>query len=68
MNENVFNMKIRKFLKQLSIGALREIERATQAAVAAGTIPKDARLKARAKGAIEALGLHHTVKGDIALE
>lgn len=68
MNEEVFNMEIRKFLKQLGIGAQREIERATQAALAAGTIPADARLQARAELSIDALGLRHVIEGDIALE
>ena len=41
LNEDVFNMQIRKFLKRVSITSQREIEQAVRAAIAAGSLPAD---------------------------
>jgi hypothetical protein len=37
MNEETFNLSIRKFLKMVGVNSQREIERAVDAAVSAGT-------------------------------
>lgn len=68
MNEDVFNMELRKFLKKLGVTSQREIETAVRDALAAGKLSGDASVKVRATVEIEGLDLHHTVDGNIALE
>ena len=40
MDEETFNLSIRKFLKMVGINSQREIERAVAAAMAAGASPR----------------------------
>jgi hypothetical protein len=44
MNEETFNLSIRKFLKTVGVGSQREIEHAVQRAIAAGAIDGKASL------------------------
>jgi hypothetical protein len=67
MNEDVVNMEIRKFLKKVGITSQREIEKALQAAEAAGRLDSGP-LKASMTLEIGALGLVHVVDGEIAVE
>lgn len=48
MNEDVFNMSVRKFLKQVGITAQREIENAVREALVRGRVSGDAKLPAKA--------------------
>jgi len=68
MNDDVFNLAIRKFLKHFGVTAQREIERAVAEARAAGRLQGSETLKARAVLTIEGLGTLATIDGDIALE
>ncbi len=67
MNEEVLNMEIRKFLKLVGVTSQREIEQAVRAAVAAGKVLGDERLKAKVVLTLEGTGLARTIEGDIAL-
>lgn len=67
MNEEVFNLEVRKFLKKLGITAQREIEKAVDAALKAQTLRGDETLKVRARLEIEGLSAEIEVDGDIAL-
>lgn len=67
MNEDVFNMSVRKFLKTLGVTSQREIEKAVRDAVAAGKIPDSGKLKANARVTVEGVGLDFTVDGAIDL-
>lgn len=67
MNDEVFNLAIRKFLKQFGVTAQREIERAVASAVEAGQLSGDERLQARAVLTIDGLGTLASIEGDIPL-
>ncbi|HVM80729.1 MAG TPA: DUF6494 family protein [Stellaceae bacterium] len=67
MNEDIFNMEIRKFLKEVGVTSQREIEIAVRKALAAGKLKNHAKLKATMTLSIPDLGLAHEVKSDIAL-
>ncbi len=68
MNEDAFNMEVRKFLKKVGITAQREIEQAVREAVAAGRIKGDEALSATMTLNIDSLGLRHVIDGTIGLE
>ena len=68
MNDDTFNMSIRKFLKQVGVTSQREIEQAVRAAVESGKLGGSETLKARVTLTVEALGLSHDIDGDITLE
>jgi len=68
MNDETFNLEIRKFLKVFGITAQREIERAVVAARASGTLKGTETLKTRAVLTIEGLGTLATIDGEIRLE
>ncbi len=67
MNEDTFNIEVRKFLKQLGITSQREIESAVRGAIEAGRLKGDEKLKASARVQIEGIGLDYRVEGEIAL-
>ena len=68
MNEDVFNMEVRKFLKKVGVTSQREIEQAVRAAIESGRLASKGKLKARVLLTIEELGLQHEIDGKIALE
>lgn len=68
MNEDVFNMSIRKFLKKVGVTSQREIEHAVQQALAGGKIAGGATLKARVTLTVDAIDLSVPIEGDIDLE
>lgn len=67
MNEDVFNMEVRKLLKLVGVTSQREIENAVRDAVKAGKLKGGETLKARVVLSIDSIGLKHTIDGDIAL-
>ena len=67
MDGVLFNMEVRRFLKQLGVGAQREIEAAVAKAIAEGRLSGTNTLKATARIEIEAAGLKHEIAGDIRL-
>lgn len=68
MNDDVFNLQIRKFLKNFGVTAQREIEHAVQAALTSGKLAGNETLKARAVLTIDGLGTLATIDGEIGLE
>jgi len=68
VNEDVFNMSIRKFLKKVGVTAQREIETAVRDAVDSGKLGGTEKLKAKVTLSLEGAGLSTTVDGDIELE
>lgn len=67
MNDDVFNMELRKFLKQVGVTSQRAIEQAVQQGIADGRIGGTEALKARMVLTIEGLDLRHEVTDDIKL-
>jgi hypothetical protein len=67
VNEDKVNMEVRKFLKEVGVSSQREIENAIAAAVKAGVIKGDAKLKAKMTLQIDAVHLTHVIEDDIDL-
>ena len=67
MDEDVFNISVRKFLKKLGVTAQREIDAAVRAAIADGRLAGDGKVAARATITLEGLGAETVVTGDIEL-
>ena len=67
MNEDTFNIEVRKFLKQLGVTSQREIESAVRRAVETGRLKGDEKLQASARIQIEDIGLDYRVDGEISL-
>ena len=67
MDEDKFNISVRKFLKVVGITAQREIEKAVREALNAGRLQGDETLKAKMTLEIGVLGLTHSVEEDIEL-
>jgi hypothetical protein len=67
MNEEVFNIDLRKFLKTFGIGAQREIEKAVRSAIDAGTLAGTETIRARARLELEGLSLDFVVEEDVRL-
>jgi hypothetical protein len=65
MNEDRFNMDIRKFLKLVGVTSQREIENAVRDALANGRLAESTVLKPRVTLSIPELGLEHVVDGEI---
>jgi hypothetical protein len=68
MNEENFNMSIRKFLKMTGVGSQREIEQAVAKALKSGKLRGNERLSAKMKLTIPAIGLDVDFDGEITLE
>ena len=68
MNEDAFNMSIRKFLKTVGVHSQREIEGAVHQAMAAGKLKGNEGFPAKMTLKIEALGLEVPFEGRITLE
>ena len=67
MNEDVFNMEVRKFLKLVGVTSQRQIESAVRTAVQTGKLKGTERLKARVVLTVDGANLSHTIDGEIAL-
>ncbi|MGD9953786.1 MAG: DUF6494 family protein [Burkholderiales bacterium] len=68
MDQETFNLSIRKFLKMVGVSSQREIEQAVQAALAAGRLKGDEALDARVTLEIPALGVRVPFEGEIKLK
>ena len=68
MNEDNFNMSIRKFLKMTGVGSQREIEQAVAKALAENRLGGVGKLPVSMKLTIPSLGLDVDFSGEIALE
>jgi len=67
MDEDAFNMSVRKFLKKLGVTAQREIEIAVREQLEAGDLKGDERLDAQATVTVNGLSRDVVVTGVITL-
>ena len=68
MDQETFNLSIRKFLKMVGVNSQREIEQAVQAALAAGKLKGGETLAAQVVLEIPALGVRVPFDGEIRLK
>ena len=69
MNEEVFNISIRKFLKHFGVTAQREMERAVRAAIEDGRLRgSEARIPVRATLVVDGVVTDFHVDGELSLE
>jgi hypothetical protein len=68
MNEDTFNMEIRKYLKIVGITSQREIEHAVLKAVEVGKLNGSETIEIKMTLEAPAAGISHCIEGKIALE
>ena len=68
MNEDVFNMSVRKFLKKVGITAQREVENTVREALSKGNLTGKEKLPVRITLTLGQTSLHLLVDGEIELE
>jgi ribosomal protein L1 len=68
MNEDTFNMEIRKYLKTVGITSQREIEQAVYKAVEAGQLNGSEVLEIKMTLEVPGVGISHCISGTLALE
>lgn len=68
MDEDVFNMSIRKFLKKVGVTSQREIEAAVRDAIAEGRLKGEETLAARVTLTLEKVNLSVDIDGDVELK
>ena len=61
LDEDKFNLEIRKFLKVVGITSQREIEQAVRAALEAGTLKPGESVAAKVTLELPALGVQHVI-------
>lgn len=65
MNEDRFNISVRKFLKEVGVTSQREVEKAVREALSAGRLKDGADVEVRMTLESAALGMQHVVTGRI---
>jgi hypothetical protein len=68
MDQEVFNLSIRKFLKMVGVNSQREIEQAIGKAIGGGKLKGDETVPARVTLEIPSLGVKLPFDGDIKLK
>jgi ribosomal protein L1 len=67
MNEDVFNMSLRKFLKKVGVTSQREIEKAVRSAIDSGQLKGDETLTAEVTLKVNGVELTERIDGKIEL-
>lgn len=68
MNEDTFNIEIRKYLKTVGITSQREIEHAVYKAIETGNLNGSETLDVKMTLEVPGIGVLHSITGKIALE
>ncbi|MGH2542683.1 MAG: DUF6494 family protein [Ardenticatenaceae bacterium] len=67
MNEEQFNLDLRRFLKRFGVSAQREIEKAVRDALETGTLTGGETLRAHARLTVEGLAVELTIEDELRL-
>ncbi len=67
MNEDIFNMELRKFLKKVGVTSQREIEQAVREGLESGALKGNETLQVKAALTIQGLPWTHDIEGEISL-
>ena len=67
MDEEVFNVQLRRFLKKVGIQSQREIEQAVRECIETGALASTDKLNAQVLLQVPAVGLKVTIEDEIAL-
>jgi organic hydroperoxide reductase OsmC/OhrA len=67
MDEDLFNMELRKFLKTVGVTSQREIEQAVRQGLENGTVKGGDKVKVKATISIAGLDLNHEIDGTISI-
>lgn len=65
MNEDRFNISVRKFLKEVGVTSQREVEKAVREALSSGRLKDGGDVEVRMTLESAALGMRHVVTGRI---
>ena len=68
MDEEVFNMQLRRFLKKVGIQSQREIEQAVRQGIETGTITSSEKLNAQVLLRVPAVGVDVIIEDEITLQ
>jgi len=68
MNEDTFNIEIRKYLKTVGINSQREIEHAVYKAIESGKLTGSETIDVKMTLEVQAVDILHSIPGKIALE
>ena len=68
MNEDTFNMEIRKFLKKVGVTSQREIEHTVLKAIEEGNLNGSETLEVKMTLEAPSIGLSHCIEGKISME
>jgi hypothetical protein len=68
MNEDVFNMSVRKFLKKVGVTSQREIEKAVRQEMDAGNVAGKGPLAANVVLSVPEIGLTVEINGELELD
>lgn len=67
MDEDLFNMEVRKFLKKVGVTSQREIEQAVRDALESGKLSAKDSIEAKVTLSLKPLGISHDITGTIKL-
>ncbi len=67
LDEQVFNLEIRKLLKRFGVAAQREVEKVVRSGIESGKLSGDEKLTASITLAIDELEMRFRIKDEIAL-
>ncbi len=67
VDQDIFNMEVRKFLKKVGVTSQREIEAAVRSAIESAALKGNETLRARVTLSIDDLGLSADIDGEISL-
>ncbi len=67
MNEDQFNMELRKFLKKVGVTSIRTLEQAVRDAIASGKLSGDDKLGAKVTLSVAGLDVSQDITGEISL-